>query len=216
MRVPCIMRWPGRIPAGQTCYELCTTMDLLPTFCALSGAALPGRKIDGKDIGPLLRDEPDAKSPHDRFYCYYGGVDKIAHERGFGPYYDAELRYADALVADVLAALPSGTALLVTADHGQVDVGERVVHPSEDLLADVTLQSGEGRFRWLHTDEANEPSAGVPAKLGYHRERVDTRDPLAPGESGRLVIWTVTRDAWQRRATSNADVSSSASSARER
>jgi len=83
-------------------------------------------------------------------YCYYGGIDKIAHERGFGPYYESELRAADALVADVLAALPSGTTLLVTADHGQVHVGDRIVHPSDELLADVTLQSGEGRFRWLH------------------------------------------------------------------
>lgn len=83
-------------------------------------------------------------------YCYYGGIDKIAHERGFGPYYEAELRAADALVADVLRSLPSGTTLLVTADHGQVDVGERIVVPSADLLASVSCQSGEGRFRWLH------------------------------------------------------------------
>ena len=83
-------------------------------------------------------------------YCYYNGVDKIAHERGFGDYYDAELRSADALVADLIAAVPPGTAVLVTADHGQVHVGDRIVHPSEDLLGPVTLQSGEGRFRWLH------------------------------------------------------------------
>lgn len=83
-------------------------------------------------------------------YCYYGGIDKIAHERGFGPYYEAELRAADALVAGVLDALPTGTTLLVTADHGQVDVGERIVVPSAELLTHVTLQSGEGRFRWLH------------------------------------------------------------------
>ena len=83
-------------------------------------------------------------------YCYYNGVDKIAHERGFGPFYDAELRFSDALVADLLATLPAGTALLVTADHGQVDVGDRIVHPSDELLGPVTLQSGEGRFRWLH------------------------------------------------------------------
>jgi hypothetical protein len=83
-------------------------------------------------------------------YCYYPYIDKIAHERGFGPYYEAELRAADKLVADMLAALPTGTALLVTADHGQVDVGDRVVYPSEALLAPVTFQSGEGRFRWFH------------------------------------------------------------------
>ena len=56
-------------------------------------------------------------------YAYYGGIDKTAHERGFGEFYDAELRFADRLVADVLEALPPGAVLLVTADHGQVDVG---------------------------------------------------------------------------------------------
>lgn len=86
-------------------------------------------------------------------YCYYGGIDKIAHERGFGPYYEAELRAADQLVSDVLAALPTGTTLLVTADHGQVHVGERIVMPSAELLMNVTMQSGEGRFRWLHTSK---------------------------------------------------------------
>ncbi|MEM8618360.1 MAG: alkaline phosphatase family protein [Actinomycetota bacterium] len=83
-------------------------------------------------------------------YCYYGGIDKIAHERGFGPFYEAELRFADQIVAEILAVLPSGASLLVTADHGQVDVGERVLHPSEAMLDHVVLQSGEGRFRWLH------------------------------------------------------------------
>ena len=41
-------------------------------------------------------------------YAYYGGIDKTAHERGFGDFYDAELVAADRLVADVLAVLPSG------------------------------------------------------------------------------------------------------------
>ena len=83
-------------------------------------------------------------------YAYYGGIDKIAHERGFGDFYDAELRTADRLVADVLELLPPGAVLLVTADHGQVEVGERIIHPSADLLSHVALQSGEGRFRWFH------------------------------------------------------------------
>lgn len=83
-------------------------------------------------------------------YAYYGGIDKIAHERGFGLYYDSELRWADALVASIIETLPAGTVLLITADHGQVHVGDRVIRPSAEMLRDVTLQSGEGRFRWLH------------------------------------------------------------------
>ncbi|QDU87279.1 Arylsulfatase [Pirellulimonas nuda] len=73
-RVPCVARWPGHIPAGSTCDELATTMDLLPTVAGLIGAEVPAdRVIDGRDIWPLLSGEPDARSPHDAFYCYYGG-----------------------------------------------------------------------------------------------------------------------------------------------
>ncbi|MSO60023.1 MAG: PglZ domain-containing protein [Ilumatobacteraceae bacterium] len=83
-------------------------------------------------------------------YAYYDGIDKIAHERGFGDFYDAELRAADTLVADILAGLPSDVALLVTADHGQVHVGANTIILSPAIMRHVHHQSGEGRFRWLH------------------------------------------------------------------
>jgi predicted AlkP superfamily pyrophosphatase or phosphodiesterase len=112
-------------------------------------------------------------------YCYYGGIDKIAHERGFGPYYEAELRAADVLVADLLSTLPTGSTLLVTADHGQVDVGDRIVTPSAELLANVTLQSGEGRFRWLHTQKGAvaDVVATATAEVG-HLAWVVTREQM--------------------------------------
>ena len=116
-------------------------------------------------------------------YCYYGGIDKIAHERGFGPYYDAELRAADALVGDVLAALPTGTTLLVTADHGQVEVGSRIVTPSAELLANVTMQSGEGRFRWLHVAKgAIDDVAAVASDEVGHLAWVATREQMLDEE----------------------------------
>jgi arylsulfatase A-like enzyme len=71
MRVPCIVRWPGKVPAGAASDELCTTMDLLPTFAELAGAELPkDRTIDGHDIGPILFGRPSAESPYDAFYYY--------------------------------------------------------------------------------------------------------------------------------------------------
>ncbi|MFK7910200.1 MAG: sulfatase [Akkermansiaceae bacterium] len=71
-RVPCIMWAPGKIPAGKTCGEIATTMDLLPTFAKMAGAKLPEQRvIDGKDIGALMHGEPDAKSPHEAFYYYF-------------------------------------------------------------------------------------------------------------------------------------------------
>ncbi len=95
-------------------------------------------------VGELLRSG-------ERFvYAYYDGVDKIAHERGFGPYYDAELAAVDALVGRLLSAVPSGTTVLVTADHGQVHVGDNTVKPSAEIARLTHHTSGEGRFRWLH------------------------------------------------------------------
>ena len=83
-------------------------------------------------------------------YAYYDGLDKIAHECGLGEHYDSEIAFVDWLLAAIFAALPAGTTLLVTADHGQVEVGDRVVELPTAAAASLSRQSGEGRFRWLH------------------------------------------------------------------
>jgi predicted AlkP superfamily pyrophosphatase or phosphodiesterase len=83
-------------------------------------------------------------------YAYYEGIDKVAHEYGLDEHYDAELAAADRLVGDVRSVLPPGAVLLVTSDHGQVDCGDRLVTPDAAVIDLVALQSGEGRFRWLH------------------------------------------------------------------
>jgi hypothetical protein len=123
------------------------------------------------EVGRLLRDGERV------VYAYYGGIDKTAHERGFGDFYDAELRAADRLVADVLDQLTPGSVLLVTADHGQVDVGSRIIEPDADVLAMVALQSGEGRFRWWHA------TSGAAAELA-----------AAAIERYRDMAWIVTRE----------------------
>jgi arylsulfatase A-like enzyme len=69
-RTPCIMRWPGKIPAGRVCREIVTAMDLLPTLAMLAGARLPEKPIDGKNIWPLLTGQLGAKSPHEAFFYY--------------------------------------------------------------------------------------------------------------------------------------------------
>lgn len=67
-RVPCIARWPGKVPAGAVNDEVAATVDLLPTFAKLAGGAAPDdRPIDGKDIRPLLFGAKDAKSPHEHY-----------------------------------------------------------------------------------------------------------------------------------------------------
>ena len=71
-RIPCIARWPRHVAAGRTCRAMVTLMDWLPTFASLAGANLDAkRRIDGKDLGPLLSGRT-TNSPHEAFYYYYG------------------------------------------------------------------------------------------------------------------------------------------------
>lgn len=69
-RVPCLIWWPGRIPAGTVCEELSSTMDLYPTFVKLAGGTADAVKRDGHDIRPLLFGEKGAKSPWEVFAYY--------------------------------------------------------------------------------------------------------------------------------------------------
>jgi arylsulfatase len=69
--VPCVMRWPGRIPAGRVTDELITTMDLYASFARLAGAMLPKTKIDGMALTPLLLGEKGAKG-RESFWFYSG------------------------------------------------------------------------------------------------------------------------------------------------
>jgi arylsulfatase len=70
-REPCIMRWPGRIPAGTVCDDMLMTIDLFPTIAKWVGAKLPEHKIDGLDVWPIIAGEKGAKNPHDAYYFYY-------------------------------------------------------------------------------------------------------------------------------------------------
>ncbi|MFH1739436.1 MAG: sulfatase [bacterium] len=70
-REPCIMRWPGKIPAGAVCGEPVMTIDIFPTIARLADTRLPDHDIDGLDIWPLISGVPNAKSPHVALYFYW-------------------------------------------------------------------------------------------------------------------------------------------------
>lgn len=73
IRVPCVMRWPGVIPAGSVCDEVASNMDFLPTFANLAGADIPPTpSIDGKNITALLKNPETAESPYEKFFYYFG------------------------------------------------------------------------------------------------------------------------------------------------
>ena len=67
IRVPCIVRWPDRIPAGTTCAEFLTALEVFPTLAAATGAALPaGIVYDGFDMLPVLQGRQ--KSPRTEMF----------------------------------------------------------------------------------------------------------------------------------------------------
>jgi hypothetical protein len=122
-------------------------------------------------------------------YAYYDGIDKVAHERGFGRFYEQELRTADRLVADVLSAMPPGAILIVTADHGQVHVPGPPIELHTGILADVVGQSGEGRFRWLHTrpGTADDVAARCRSEYGDRAWVWSRREAIDAGLFGAVV-----------------------------
>ena len=55
LRAPCLVRWPGKIPAGKRIPQIAAAIDLLPTFAELAGVAVRSIKpLDGKSLKPLL------------------------------------------------------------------------------------------------------------------------------------------------------------------
>ena len=76
VREPCLMRWPGRIPAGTTCDRIAGNIDVLPTLAKVFGAEPPkDRILDGRDLGPLLAD-PNAAPARDT-HLYFTASQKL-------------------------------------------------------------------------------------------------------------------------------------------
>jgi len=54
IRVPCIMRWPGKIKAATETNEVTWALDLFPTICQFANVETSGLTLDGQDISGLL------------------------------------------------------------------------------------------------------------------------------------------------------------------
>ena len=117
-----------------------------------TGAHLRGSTFIGWRLPSTLVEHVRRVAVENPFtYAYYDGIDKVAHE--YGPasgFFSAELLAADRLVGSLLEALPPEVTLVVTADHGQVDVGPADVVDLGELDRYVSAYAGESRFRSLH------------------------------------------------------------------
>ena len=150
MREPTIMRWPGHIPAGTTCSEVATIMDVLPTLARLAGTHEPtDRIIDGKDIRPLMMGKAGAKSPHDVFFYYWNDELQAVRSGRWKlvlPHQDRQLKQAIPLsLYDLQADISETTDVL--AKHP--DVVKRLLKAAERMRADVgdAITSAPGKNR---------------------------------------------------------------------
>lgn len=72
VRVPCLVRWPGHVPAGRVCDEPFMGIDWLPTLTEIVGGKPPQLPIDGRSAKKLLLAEPEGRSPHEAYFFYSG------------------------------------------------------------------------------------------------------------------------------------------------
>ncbi|WP_298210702.1 alkaline phosphatase family protein [Ferrimicrobium sp.] len=112
-------------------------------------------------------------------FAYYDGIDTVAHEFGLGDAYERELVMVDMLVGMLMDQLPTRTALVITADHGQVEVPKPPIRINGEVMDLVKLLSGEGRFRWLHCQQgATERVADIATELYGDVARVLVRNEV--------------------------------------
>lgn len=81
MRVPFIVRWPGKTPAGTICNQLGANIDVLPTLANLTNSNFKGNTIDGIDFSSILKGEVN-KAYRNEFYYYYAANELRAVRQG--------------------------------------------------------------------------------------------------------------------------------------
>jgi arylsulfatase A-like enzyme len=134
-RVPCIMRWPGRIEAGLEVHEMATAMDLLPTLAPWCGASAPvDRVIDGEDISGLVVGGGQVPDPERPFLYVKGGdIEAVrsgrwklhVHKRGRAIAELYDLRADVGETTELAASHPEVVdALTSMVEAGRADIGD--------------------------------------------------------------------------------------------
>ncbi|HUG91513.1 MAG TPA: sulfatase-like hydrolase/transferase [Planctomycetaceae bacterium] len=149
-RVPGIVRWPAKIPAGQVSDEPVSSLDLLPTLCALAGAKLPsGLALDGADA---------------RAVCNGGTVER--HRPLFWVYYNA--------LNEQRVALRDGPwKLLARLDHGELPKITNVTTATAPRVREAKLTEFSLYRLDRDTGEARDLAAAEPKRVQQMAARME-------------------------------------------
>jgi len=134
--LPCIARWPKRIPAGSVCDELVQNVDWAPTFFELAGAQVPKEyRMDGRSLAPLL-DDGKAEAWRDHLYFEIGYARAVATKE----WKYIAVRYPRERIEEIQKSEPERLPRLMSY-IGRVGIGTRGAEHSgffdEDQLYDL-------------------------------------------------------------------------------
>lgn len=134
-------------------------------------------------------------------YLYVNDVDSAGHSDGVGSEkWIGALRYVDAIVEELVQKLPTGTRIWLTADHGMINVEEKLILGVEnDLLTDISVIAGEPRMRHLYLAADSEQAekeviSRWESALGTKVEMHSRQSAISAGLFGAQV----SRDAAER------------------
>lgn len=153
-RVPCLVRWPGKVPAGRVNDALFTTLDFLPTFGTLAGYAPPADRIlDGVDQTALLlgQSETGARTHH-----YYFSQNEL-HAVRRGPW---KLILPDRKT--FYGYVKDRGSNAVELYHLDTDLGESRNVAADHPLVVAELRQLAAAFRW--PDKTIGHSIGLPGQ----------------------------------------------------
>jgi arylsulfatase A-like enzyme len=104
IRVPGIIEWPARVSQPRVTAVNAVTSDMLPTLCALAGASLPERPLDGINLVPLLEGTMTTRPSAICFWSFQG-----APRRGQArePYIDPELQKGTTPLVKLMGGIPT-------------------------------------------------------------------------------------------------------------
>ena len=134
-------------------------------------------------------------------YLYVNDVDSAGHSDGVGSEkWIGALRYVDAIVEELVQKLPTGTRIWLTADHGMINVEEKLIlGVDNDLLTDISVIAGEPRMRHLYLAADSEQAekeviSRWESALGTKVEMHSRQSAISAGLFGAQV----SRDAAER------------------
>ena len=197
---------PEQFQPSATAFERAAADGVVVTQVApmyQAGSGLTRAALRGGDFRPsfssgdLVQGVIDALAAGDRslVYAYHGDLDLTGHVRGpASESWALELQQIDLTIRLITERLPPGSALIVTADHGMVHVGDPVDFDQRaDLRAGVRALGGEPRARHVYTDAGAAPDVAAAWReaLGTDFTVLTRAEVIGAGWFGPTVLTPV-------------------------